>query len=595
MQNKEEKANPRLLSRLGTAAGFRILWVATLFVWSSLALLFAITASPTSDEFPYFGDGLAVLHRHDYRMDPEHPPLMKMLTALPVYLLNRPNMEAAEANGELSPWYWGYQGPYGFFLLFRGDDQPVMNRVLLGRLMPIAVGLLGGLLAAWWGRQLGRTRLAGICAAAFLLFYPEYLGHACFMVLDAPLLVACAIVSAAAWRWWKRPGPLAALLFILACSIASFVKLPGAVFAAITAVILLIRPLVNPAKAGWLRSAGLLAGLLLGLYAAAWAAYGFRYDAMPPGASVMARNRLLPPIVIDMKPSIRSLVNHIWELGLLPEASLAPLANVGMFENKEYFLLGEYGSAGWYHYFLVTFLLKSTPALLAAALLLAIGAGRTLATPPRTRAARWRFQRHLLLWLPFALLFLLVAKSRVNLGHRYILFIYFPLAVSAGVLCAQWLAAGGWRRPAAALLLAAHLASAAIAYPHFSTYFNFLAGNPYRASRYLRDSNADWGQDVLLLSAWLRQQGIESVNLALFGLNEPEGLGITNYRWIDPKYIFPIPLVKPTTPDPALPSAISVNELHRMRALYPQLYDREPDVLLNSIVVFLPEPSPVSP
>ena len=39
-------------------------------------------------------------------------------------------------------------------------------------------------------------------------------------------------------------------------------------------------------------------------------------------------------------------------------------------------------------------------------------------------------------------------------------------------------------------------------YPHMLSYFNELAGGPFRGSAHLLGSNVEWGQDYLLLKRW---------------------------------------------------------------------------------------------
>ena len=80
------------------------------------------------------------------------------------------------------------------------------------------------------------------------------------------------------------------------------------------------------------------------------------------------------------------------------------------------------------------------------------------------------------------------------------------------------------------------------------------------------------------------------VNLALYGLNLPDAYGIQNYRWLS--IITPPPFVPAkkvvSLPDPRLPTALSVNVLRDVRRAYPRLYDRDPDIKLNGIVIYLP-------
>src|SRR2546421_179544 len=65
-------------------AAAAILAVAALAAFIALALGDLLTASPTSDETAHLAAGYSYLVTHDYRLNPEHPPLVKMLAALPL-------------------------------------------------------------------------------------------------------------------------------------------------------------------------------------------------------------------------------------------------------------------------------------------------------------------------------------------------------------------------------------------------------------------------------------------------------------------------------------------------------------------------------
>jgi hypothetical protein len=78
-------------------------------------------------------------------------------------------------------------------------------------------------------------------------------------------------------------------------------------------------------------------------------------------------------------------------------------------------------------------------------------------------------------------------------------------------------------------------------------------------------------------------------------MNMPDDWGIETYRMINPKDKYPLFPYEIQPPDPAWPTAISVNHLASIRALYPGQFDGEPDLLVNSIVVYLPSAAAESP
>jgi hypothetical protein len=126
-------------------------------------------------------------------------------------------------------------------------------------------------------------------------------------------------------------------------------------------------------------------------------------------------------------------------------------------------------------------------------------------------------------------------------------------------------------------------------FPNYATYANSLIGSDYRLSKIVVDSNVDWGQDVPLLAKTLKKMGIDNINYALFGHNPPEVWGIEHYRWILPDYPFATNMPEAVPPDWSIPSAVSLHNLTRVRDLYPGKFDREPDYILHSILLFMPE------
>ncbi len=120
--------------------------------------------------------------------------------------------------------------------------------------------------------------------------------------------------------------------------------------------------------------------------------------------------------------------------------------------------------------------------------------------------------------------FAAASLSAKQIGLRYMLPLYFALALEAGRLVSLLPERRGLAAAGAALLLqgAPTLACA----PDFIPYFNAAARGPARALRLLGDSNLDWGQDLGRLAAWVRANGSPSVYLSYFGTDAPERFGL---------------------------------------------------------------------
>lgn len=578
----------------------------------AVALVFLVLAfssswlkSVTGDEPAHLGAGMAILAHGDFRMNPEHPPLIKVLAALPVHLFARPDLTYSLGGGRfLGSWLDSYQTEWGFYTIFRAPSragrwaESPRPRLALARTVPILIGLLGGYLAFMWARELahGDAR-AGLIAAALLLGYTEYLGHARWVTFDVPQATACGAISYAAWRWWRRPGRLTSAMFVLACALGSQVKLPVGFFIVLTLATLMLLAICAPAAIRGHRlrlTIYLSVAALAGCWAACWAAAGFRFSHLPPAAVIDKPSIYVPPF--DSTGTWpRWLANLLWHWRLLPEATLATLAHVSGFQGRMMFLWDEMSRTGWYQYFLVTFMVKTPLPMLAGMVLLTGGGLAWLARAAgdamagRLRASqRHRLVRAMVLWGPILGLLALTVLSRANLGHRYIMFMYLPLCAALGAAAYRWWRRAGWRRACVALLLAHQAVLLAWWYPHYATYFNVIGGgHPYRGSIIVRDSNADWGQDVGILAAQINRLGYEGVNIGLFGPNHPESWGIQRFHWLMPHYPFAVFMPEARRPNSDWPIAYSLNNRNEPLVL-DLLAQRPPDILVNSIMVWLP-------
>ncbi|HEY2830093.1 MAG TPA: hypothetical protein VGJ88_08230 [Thermoanaerobaculia bacterium] len=112
--------------------------------------------------------------------------------------------------------------------------------------------------------------------------------------------------------------------------------------------------------------------------------------------------------------------------------------------------------------------------------------------------------------------------SSLALGLRYVLPIYPFLYVVVACVVAELTAAVTGREKmvvmaGVALLLAGHVAEAAITYPNYIGYFNEIIGSRDNADLYLIDSNLDWGQDLERLAAWVDANHVAHIDVDYFG------------------------------------------------------------------------------
>jgi hypothetical protein len=448
-----------------------------------LSLTSAVAKSATMDEQNHIARGAAYLGTGDPRLSVEHPPLVNVLSALPVHLLLRPRLPLDEW-WEAGEWYHFAEN----FLWFANPDPD--RTVFLARLPIIGLGLvLVSVVFRWANSQFGAW--GGLLAAALCALDPNILAHSRLSTTDVGGTCLLFIAAYAFWRAARRPRWTRVLWAGLSFGLALGAKLYALVFGPILALVVLLDALGG--GPGCLRRAmrglGLFAVVTLIGLLTLWAIYGFQLrplDSQGP--------------VVPAPPYVRGL------------QAILGFASGG----RPGYLLGRFSDQGWWYYFPVAFVVKTPPATLLALL---------LATWLAARRPR-REDLHVLV-TPLAY-FAVSMTSSLNIGYRHLLPVLPFVAVHAGRLAApasrfRW-AASRWLLPAV-LVLALGFSALSI-YPHFLAYFNIFGGGPQDGWRVLVDSNIDWGQDLKGLRVWMAREGVPRVQLSWFGSALPEAYGV---------------------------------------------------------------------
>jgi hypothetical protein len=134
----------------------------------------------------------------------------------------------------------------------------------------------------------------------------------------------------------------------------------------------------------------------------------------------------------------------------------------------------------------------------------------------------------LCLALPPMVYFALAMRSSINIGVRHILPIYpFLYVLLAFVLIdyGPFLLRGAWRWTIVVLIVLISAESLSV-YPHYLAFFNWTSGGPVNGSRYLLDSNIDWGQDLKNLAIFVEDHHMTPLCTALFGAAPASYYGI---------------------------------------------------------------------
>lgn len=504
------------------------------------------------DEGDHIFAGYMSWKTRDFGLNPEHPPMMKMIATVPLLGLSLkvPELQHRFFKDE------SYLD--GRALLFGNTPRYTPESLTFRVRMAIAtVAILLGLIVFLAAREMFGVE-AGLVALVLLTFEPNVLAHGAQVATDTG--VSCFFLASvyAFYRYCKAPSAGRLVVAGVAAGLALSAKHSAVLLLPMLVVLagceVAFRLGADEARRRRaLRMVGALAAIAVIAVGVLWAFYGFRYNARPDGL------RLDPSLAEYVHP-----LKHVEAVGILllarfhilPESYLYGLADVrAMANGMPSFIFGKVYEHGVWFYFPAVLAIKSTLGFLAMVV-------SAIAAVIVGRLRRWR--EILFLLVPAVLYFWVAMGSSLNIGARHILPVYVFLCVFAAGGCWAWVQSRGrgWSRGwgyAVGALLLCHVVSSARAYPNYMAYSNELWGGPANTYHYLTDSNTDWGQQLLAVKAYTDEHGIKDCWFAYFvdPFLRPQDYGIPCKSLPTPDTIFtktqrPVP---PVIDGPVLISA----------------------------------------
>ena len=348
--------------------------------------------SQAFDEAVYIASGYSYLMRKDFRLNPEHPPLAKLVSALPVYLVLGLPFEP-------NPGLWEKASEYAIGQEFLYDSRASAERILtLARLPGLLLGMgLVSLVGLWSYRLWGSS--AAIIGVGLAACDPNLIAHSSLGGTDFAPVLFIFLTLYLLWENRSSPSPWLVVTAGVSTGLAIASKYSS----------LILLPAIGLLMASHLAVGGFL-----------------------PFSQIEATNargrigpRLISLVVITYLSGTAAVMMVVlcylgtdplaWWRGL--EWQLRHHA-VG----HEEFFLGKVSKNGWYTYFIVSFFLK-TP---IGSLFLILTSLLTTRTGSKLGARDAGF-----LIVPAALLLGAMTVLKADLGIRYILPIYPFLYVIA--------------------------------------------------------------------------------------------------------------------------------------------------------------------
>ena len=471
----------------------------------------ALRESPTIDEVAHIGAGLSYLQKFDLRLNEEHPPLAKLLAALPLVLRGTHADYGGAAWNVSRDFIPGYLGEwiFGDAVLTRWNSP--RSTLAWARLPMLLLTIALGWLVFVLARRLGGDWGGLLCVTVYATT-PLFLVFGPLVLTDVAISFFTLLALWAMAELWDEPNRRNTLVMALALSGAILTKFSAAIlFFAFIGVSLSFR---------WLP-------LSPRTMDKPWRKLRWRAMQMATGWAALAVYAVYFLFSWNQPLNIPGIENHgpvlafIGRLLMPPWLFLCGFGWVVVTANRPTFILGHAYPHGVWFYFPVLLLLKSAPGflgLLAVAAATAVAARRLHwpAVIPPEFATFWR-----VLWVSFVVFAAICILSHFDVSFRHfttplvlLILLLAPIPRLIGRMRLSWIPA------AVVVLLAASCVLTAVrAYPYYFPYINPLgAGHP--GYWLVNDSNFDWNHALPEVEQFATQHGLTDVPLDEYGFSD---------------------------------------------------------------------------
>ena len=486
----------------------RITLVAMLVIFTIIFLSLIRQKSMFIDDSMHIPAGYSYVMTNDFRLNQEHPPFIKLLSGMGL-LLVRPELpfdsegwQKAEEPGDPDDGTTTFEEDF-----FNRNASKYEQIIFWGRVPVMIVPLLLAL-AVWTFTKELYGEMTALLAVFLLLTEPNIIGNATVVQDDLASALGVFLFVITLRSYLKSPSVKRAINLGFVIGVALLIKHSLVVLVPISLSILLVHALWQKFK----HKSHLCRFLSLGLlvlfcfYIILIAGYAFHVDWIDEDEAQFISDWLH----LSGNPSehFQSVLLHLPVL--LPKYFLYGMDMVlqDVRFGRTAFLLGQVSKQGWWYYFPVAFVLKTSLTFLTVTL-----AGLAWIIKDIVKR-RWADGLYLL--IPPLLYLAMSMMSHLDIGVRHILPVFpFFAVMGAGAITTLGRSLRLRRlqlhRIVPAVIVLWCSISVFITYPDYLTYFSPLAGGSSNGWRLLSDSNVETGQEVSTLAKYLKQHGASRV------------------------------------------------------------------------------------
>ena len=488
-----------------------------------LSFLSIKNMSLTMDEKAHIPSGYSYLAFQDYRLNPEHPPLAKDLSAIPLLFLDLkfPTEHSSWTNDLNGQWESGDE-----FIFKSGNNADQI--IFWSRIPMILLLLLTGWFIFFWVRKLGGNKPA-LLALTLFSFSPSFLAHGRLVTTDIAAVFGFLIATYFWLKFLKNPSGKNVFIAGIMFGIAMCLKFSLVLLVPSLGLVTIVYAWLQTKKVkAVLKYIGLCAVAgLVGLFLVIWPLYQLHIINYPAEQQVSDMETILEDTAINnffIQGANNSIMRPIsqYAFGLLMATSRVARGNTVYF-------LGKVTISSWKTYFPVMYVLKVP---LSFHILTLLVLGFWLAAIKKANFFK-KFGKRFKTWISdhlteFALLIFFIVYwatsilGNLNLGVRHILPIFPIMYILVSLRFFGSMDKIKKQRKLIlgcllGILMTWYIIASILAFPHYISYYNELVGGSENGYKYAVDSNYDWGQDLKRLAQFVEENNIEKINVSYFG------------------------------------------------------------------------------
>ncbi len=477
------------------------------------------------DETAHIPAGYTYVAYHDYRLNPEHPPLVKFLAGIPLQFLNVKGPALDSSWNDIRQW------DAGWYFLFHSGNNPDLVTFWARLPMLLFILLLGTLLYKWASEEFGNK--TGLFVLFLFAFTPDVLGHGHFVTTDVPATFGFVLGMYTFSKFLDKKNLKYLLLAGVGLGVAQLLKFSTFLLYPILLMLIIVKSVFDVELEKikfWSRFWQYFKSyfwISLISFIVVWLVYIPMVWDTPPNVekAVILSNLTSDPRIEIFRNFLGHFVNNPFSraighyiLGLMMVFGRVAGGN-------STFIIDHFADKSISWFFPLAFLIK-TPAMILILFFFSI----IYLIVKKVKNVRQAW----LLWafgIPFVVYWAISVKGSLNIGTRHLLptlpFLYLFIGLTMQrIIESKKLAAN------ISIILIVTLIAVPVlaAYPNYLSYFNiFTYGQP----KYflLVDSSLDWGQDLKRLANYSQKNGIHDMKIDYFGGSLPEYYIPDSVKW----------------------------------------------------------------